>query len=460
MNWGAHKVDGRIAAKAATKIRAALRQSIDAKRVYQLYKESDPAITDNEAQDNARARAWAMLNVRPNNNATITALQYLWAEAFVLGEDSAREAIREAREAKKEVSAGIDWDKWKAGDRASALLITPPRAFQRLLEKQGVAIKGLDQTGYDRIGTALARSIRLGLGDTNAAKLINDAIGSPARALSIAITETNRAVSLGAIKTYREAKLEKMEWAVSDPCPECAQNSGQVIDIGGTFNSGAQQPPAHPHCRCALLPVIPDYETNEAGVVDVAPKPQTVGDYARPTKQGFRDYEEMLESQELSDDLRYATQRWQGEDYRKIQGALSGGRPSGEIAEIIDALDDAMMPLDDAPGFLYRGQTEGLQDLVVGDKFRSPLYQAATTDPITAAGFSKSSGSVTGGIRQGEKATILRIEVFDAKGVVVPDSSEMEVILARNTTFEVYKIEEVTIDGVDLRIIDVEAVSK
>jgi len=273
MIWGAHEVDGRIAARAAVKLRAALRQSIDAKRLYQLYKESDPLVTDNEAQDNARARAWAMINMLPNNQALINALMYLWAEAFVLGEDSATDAIRQARELKKAPQEGVDWSKWKPGDRASALLITPPKAFQSLLSRSGVAIRGLDKTGYDRVGTALARSIRLGLGDTNAAKLINDAIGDPARALTIAITETNRAVSLGAMKTYREAGLEKMEWVTSDPCPECAQNNNQVVEIGGTFNSGAQQPPAHPNCRCALLPVIPDYEVNEAGVVDVAPKP-------------------------------------------------------------------------------------------------------------------------------------------------------------------------------------------
>lgn len=269
MNWGAHEVDGRIAARAAVKLRAALRQSIDAKRLFQLYKESDPLTTDNEAQDNARARAWAMMNMLPNNQALINALMYLWAEAFVLGEDSANDALRQARQAKKAPETGVDWANWKPGDRASALLITPPKAFQSLLSRSGLAIRGLDKTGYDRVGTALARSIRLGLGDTNAAKLINDAIGDPARALTIAITETNRAVSLGAMKTYREAGLQKMEWAVSDPCPECAQNSGQVVEIGGTFNSGAQQPPAHPNCRCALLPVLPEYETNELGVRDV-----------------------------------------------------------------------------------------------------------------------------------------------------------------------------------------------
>jgi SPP1 gp7 family putative phage head morphogenesis protein len=458
MIWGAHEVDGRIAARAAVKLRAALRQSIDAKRLFQLYKESDPLVTDNEAQDNARARAWAMMNMLPNNQALINALMYLWAEAFVLGEDSATEAIRQARELKKAPQEGVDWANWKPGDRASALLITPPKAFQSLLSRSGVAIRGLDKTGYDRVGTALARSIRLGLGDTNAAKLINDAIGDPARALTIAITETNRAVSLGAMKTYREAGLEEMEWVTSDPCPECVQNQGQIVQIGGTFNSGAQQPPAHPNCRCALLPVIPDYETNEAGVVDVVPTQLNNAPLAKPTVNGRQDYKYALSEREFDDDYRYAAQRWQGEEYRRIQGALSAGNPTGEIKQTIEILDSNMDYFDDLYE-VYRGQTEGLDNLAVGDVFKSPLYQATTTDPITAAGFSKSSGGVLGGVKEGDFATILRIDIESAKGAVIPDSAEYEIVLARNTTFKVNGVSEETINGVKMRIIDVEAKS-
>jgi hypothetical protein len=76
-----------------------------------------------------------------------------------------------------------------------------------------------------------------------------------------------------------------MEWAVSDPCPECAINSGAVVNIGSTFPSGANQPPAHPHCRCALLPVIPEFEPNANGVVDIAPATGDPMPYAlKPTK--------------------------------------------------------------------------------------------------------------------------------------------------------------------------------
>jgi pyruvate dehydrogenase E1 component beta subunit len=66
-------------------------------------------------------------------------------------------------------------------------------------------------------------------------------------------------MSAATINRYKEMQIGQMEWEVSDPCPKCAMNAGQVVPIGGTFNSGNTQPPAHPNCRCALLPVIPDF---------------------------------------------------------------------------------------------------------------------------------------------------------------------------------------------------------
>jgi len=454
--------DVRIAAINARKIQAALRQGIDAKRVLAAYKRTSPNTSKNPVQDRARARAWAMLNMRINNEPLLEVLQRTWAEGFVLGEAYGDEAIARAREAKKAASDDyIDWDNWKPGDAATATLLRPPKAFQELLGRARVTIKDLDQTGYDRVGTALADSIEQGLSDTRAARLINDAIGSPSRALSIAITETNRAMSYGAITRYQAAKLEQMEWSTSDPCPICAKNSGQVIDIGGTFNSGGQMPPAHPHCRCALLPVIPEFETDQNGVVDVAPKPEP--QLARITTEGPKAYRRLLRDTDYDADAKYAAQRWQGEDYRRIQSGLSSGKVSelsDEVREIVDILDDNMVPFSDDIDYLYRGMTDGLDDLKIGDTFKSPTFQAATTDPVTAAGFSKSSGSVMGGVAEGETVTILRIDVYAGKGMVVPSSDEFEVILARGTRFEVTDITEETINGVKMRIIDVEAVKR
>jgi SPP1 gp7 family putative phage head morphogenesis protein len=469
MIWGAHKAEGRLAAKNATKIRAALGQQIDPKRVFERYQETQPVKTDNLAQDRARARSWAMLNVGLNLDPVYTALVRLWTEAFVMGQLAAREAIQKTKELQKAGDSDyIDWDNWTPGDEVTAALVRPPDALQRLIEAGGSRIRGLEKETYNEIGSALGESIALGLSSRQASRLIQTHVQSASRALTIAITETNRVSSYAAMETYKEFGLEKHEWLPINPCDICALNDGAVVNIGSPFPSGVIQPPQHPNCRCALIPVIPDMseQPNENGVVDVAPPApaQTsidIGDFASPTKQGKRDYEYLLrEMGEPSEDLRYAAQRWQGEDYRRIQGSLSGGSPTGDIKQLIDILDDAMQPLGfDEMDLLYRGQTEGLSQLRIGDKFKSKLFQATTTDPITAAGFSKSSGSVVGGIRTGESATILRIDAFGAKGLVIPGSSEFEVILARGTTFEVEDITEEIIKGVKMTIIDVFAVT-
>ena len=272
--WRAQEVDGRIAAKNAVKIRAALRQSIDAKRIYAQYQETQPAVTDNPTQDRTRARAWAIMNVRFNNESLRTAMTRLYAEAWVTGDLAARAALLDMRKEEKALTKAndidadvstIDWDSWQPGDTASAMLLDPPQAFQNLVQRSGNLISGLDKTGYEQIGTALADAIRTGMPPGKAAKLIQDAVGSPARALTIAVTENSRVMNAAAVQRYKDAGIKQMRWMAvtavgGAPCEKCASNIGQVVEIGASFNSGQMQPPAHPHCRCNLLPEIPNYE--------------------------------------------------------------------------------------------------------------------------------------------------------------------------------------------------------
>lgn len=276
MKWGAYKADARIAENNARKIRAALGVQINAARVYERYLETQPTVSDNIAQDRARARAWAMLNVGLDEDAIYRVLARVWAEGVVTGYAAADQLIAqlERRRSRKMIEKAedtyIDWQHWNPGDEAVAALVRPKGALARLLEQAAVRIRSLAKETYDELGTVLADSLAVGLSPERAARLIADKIRNPSRSLTIAITEYNRAMSAAAIERYRSAELEYMEWETSDPCPICAQNSGQVVQIGGTFESGATQPPAHPNCRCALLPVIPDYDDN--GVIDVAPK--------------------------------------------------------------------------------------------------------------------------------------------------------------------------------------------
>jgi SPP1 gp7 family putative phage head morphogenesis protein len=258
--WGAHRADGRIAAKNSVKIRAAIRQSIDPKEVYEEYLRTQPAISDNITQDRARARAWAMLNVQVNTEPITAVLRKIYADGYVLGEASAQEAISKVKrrqgKALNKSEAYIDWSKWKPGNKATALLLRPRGAFKEFLDNAGIVSKAIAKAGYDKIGTALADAIAAGSSSAQAARIIADKIGDPARALTIAITEQNRAMSAASLRTYEDAEVEEVEWNAVEPCDICAPNDGQVVRLGQAFESGDTQPPAHPNCRCALLPVI------------------------------------------------------------------------------------------------------------------------------------------------------------------------------------------------------------
>ena len=259
------EADARLAARNAVKIRAAIAQSFDAKRVFEQYLSTQPAVSNKPAQDRARARAWVMLNVRVNMEPLKEVMLRVWAEGYVTGDAFAEEQVAMARVAQKaDDGSYIDWDSWRPGDQASALLLRPPKAFQQLLQMQSITFKDFSDTTVRDIGNAVADAIELGMNANRSAKNIARYVANPARALSIAITEQNRAISYATLNRYKESEIDKVEWQTSSPCDKCAQNQGQVVAIGATFNSGGTQPPVHPHCRCVLLPVIPDFDEQDA----------------------------------------------------------------------------------------------------------------------------------------------------------------------------------------------------
>jgi SPP1 gp7 family putative phage head morphogenesis protein len=474
MKWGAHQVDGRIAANNAVKIRAALRNSIDAKKVFEEYQLTQPNVSDNQAQDRARARSWAMLHVQVDNSAIVTALQRLWAEMWVAGDLSAAEAIEQAKEMKKaDAIAAIDWDTWKPGDLASSLLLQPPKAFKDLLDASGVMIQGLDKTGYERVGTALADSIRLGLSPNRAAKLINEAIGDAARALTIAITESSRAMNAGAINRYKEAKLKQMEWMTvlsvaggSSACEICAPNAGQQVEIGQAFNSGSYQPPAHPHCRCTLLPVIPDYSqaANQNGVVDIAPQPVVVKP-SQPkeitsrvkSNQWFEDhkvdgwndgnYSLALQSQSLYN--------YQGSGYARYNNYLRGlgFKPDklGEIRLNVKGLDDLFTsaPALTEDVLVFRGVSsydavekiikDGVGSVVIDQGFVSTsLLKSIASDEFGGGAILEIT------VKSGAK--VVPLNSFMTRPTAL-GKIEAEVLLNRGSKFKITEIKPVTPDS-------------
>ena len=105
MTWQrAMEADARLAARNATKIRAALKQSINSKTIFEAYQATQPQPSGNLAQDRARARAWAIINVRVNLEAVKMILLRVWATGYLLGDLAAQELIAEAERRKSKTA--------------------------------------------------------------------------------------------------------------------------------------------------------------------------------------------------------------------------------------------------------------------------------------------------------------------------------------------------------------------
>ena len=276
MSLGAQKASARVAAKNAVKIRAALKASVDGRRVYAQYMETNPPVTKDRVLDRARARAWAMSNVKLDLSTYQKVLAKHYADMYVLGQSEAAENM--ANRAQKgsgatisskpktnaqgqvvfDPSFSINWDNWEPGNAAAAALISKPGGLKQLLDKADVQSEGIAKYGYDLIGTTVADGIANGDTPTQIGNAIADAISSPERALTIAITEGQRAKIEANLNSYTANGVEQIEWTTNDPCPDCAENDGKIVTLGDDFPSGDTQPPVHPNCQCDVIPVMPD----------------------------------------------------------------------------------------------------------------------------------------------------------------------------------------------------------
>ena len=134
----------------------------------------------------------------------------------------------------------------------------------------GTLIGGIDETTLARTRSAVATWIQNG---EPLPMLIEDLapIFGPQRAQLIASTEVTRAYAEANQRVYREAGIRYMEWrAAADElmCPICGALNNQIVGIDDNFDNALDSeirtqfrvnfrlPPAHPRCRCWIVPVV------------------------------------------------------------------------------------------------------------------------------------------------------------------------------------------------------------
>ena len=250
----------RLAARRATLIRQALRESVNISAVQEDWASAHP---NPESMTTAQARAWAQTNVRVDSEPLMAALRTLYLESYALGDDIAMNSIAKAKIDKAPTkqqlqrAVGINWSNWKAGNKPAALLVSKPRGLSTLLDNRGVTIQGINRTTLDRIGTRLANALAQGLPPSEVD--LSDFFDDSERALAIAQTEMSRAVATASRALYEESGVELVEWIVADPCDLCQENADvSPIRIDDTFPSGDTEPPAHPNCVCDIAPYVVD----------------------------------------------------------------------------------------------------------------------------------------------------------------------------------------------------------
>ena len=265
------QLDGVLARQAAAladEVRDALRASLDPVEVVRLWNETHRdsiEVTPNQARD------WAVNNLRPDSSKLSEALDKVYGVGGALGYDASLQAYAKAK-LSKAISAedianaiNIDWSSWKPGNRAAAIIAAPRGGFARLLNKKTSTLQGLDTTTLRQVGTALSAGLAVGATDEDIASKLFDVIGSADRALTIATTEMNSAMSVASMDNYQSLGVEQVEWLGLDACEICQPNIDQgAIPWGQEFDSGDTEPPGHSNCRCSILPVIEGLDDNAA----------------------------------------------------------------------------------------------------------------------------------------------------------------------------------------------------
>ena len=177
-------------------------------------------------------------------------LRNLWREAWYLGAHSAR------------ILSGVsgpDWGDWKPGDPEAAREVETAAQLQELLETHGVrTIKSIASSRMQALADMIAQAVRDGDSADTLARKLPQILRVPSRANMIAQTEIARAVSAASLAQYRNQGVTKKRWMIAPDervCPVCHLNEeAGAVEREALFPSGDPNPPAHPHCRCAVEP--------------------------------------------------------------------------------------------------------------------------------------------------------------------------------------------------------------
>lgn len=241
------------------------------------------SISDVDAAIEAVRRTMTKAQPNPQQQAAIDAIRQSVQIARTQLDDVLRQMIADAavsgsRVAATQIGVGgqilqglgdeatsIDWAKWEPG-WAQAADLAAMDGISKLLDASQITINGMNDTDLNRLGNIIADGLANGTPSRDIASTIADQMDNvdniDSRAYLIATTEVSRAMNAATLDTYDQNEIEQWEWLAQngedgDPddrvCEECLDRDGETYDVGGDDPI----PPAHPRCRCAMMPALP-----------------------------------------------------------------------------------------------------------------------------------------------------------------------------------------------------------
>lgn len=167
----------------------------------------------------------------------------------------ARLSKERAAAALRYVQADVDPDFARLLDQANQ------RAVDWANHRVGNLITEVSQTTRQAVNTLVGDATAEGLTNRELAERLAGSFDfSDARALVIARTESANAEIAGTLVGYRESGVvQGKAWSADgEACDICQALDGETVALESNFSNGTDGPPAHPNCRCSVVPVLED----------------------------------------------------------------------------------------------------------------------------------------------------------------------------------------------------------
>lgn len=250
-HWPAWEQDLRTAQYWASELRDAL-SGVPTRAIAARWLEARKATNADRRRD---AKQWLLSIGWSVSKLVRRVLHGLYVDGFLLGNKSAQ-ALLEKEER-------VDWGDWKPGSTAETRLLIATDGLdpglQRLIQDGDRIADGINDTRLTDVAKVLADAVDTQPTVDELDAQLADVLTDEAVIGRIALTETSRAVSDGALARYDTARLDgvtHLQWvAAASACPRCQENAAaDPVLVGQPFPTGSYSPPEHPSCRCAIFP--------------------------------------------------------------------------------------------------------------------------------------------------------------------------------------------------------------